>query len=124
MLETIFTSLGYDIGPRGPWVIVFLTFVLGTAAAWRTGQAVASSWSPSWPLAFYALLLSGAVQFLHYALFQGPLFSAPNGLLDAVYLTLVGLLGHRFTRARLMAGGYAFGFERRGPFGWRRKTAP
>ncbi len=123
MLTTILETIGYDIGPKGPWVIVLLTVVLAGAAAWRTGQAVAQSWSPSWPVAVYALLLSAAVQFLHYALFQGPLLSVPTLCSIGRFLAAVALASNRVSRARMMSDNYAFAFEGAGPFGWRRKTA-
>jgi hypothetical protein len=105
------------------WVFVLLTVFMGGGAAWRTGQAVAESWGELWPVAAYTLLLAAAVRFLHYALFSGPLISAPHFAVDFGVLLVLALLGHRTRRARHMGEQYPWLVERSGVLGWRlRKT--
>ena len=50
-------------------VFVFVTFVLGGAAALASGRAVAQAWHSFARVPLYMLPLTGAVGFLHYALF-------------------------------------------------------
>ena len=53
--------------------VLFVTGILGGAAAWATGHALAGTWRPFRQLAGYVLLLGGAVRFVHFALFGGDL---------------------------------------------------
>lgn len=98
----------YEGGPNGLWVFLLVTVILGGAAAWATGRAIASTWKPLWQLAFYLLLLAAAVRFIHYALFAEPLLALANYAVDAVTLIAVGFAGHRATRLRQMARQYGW----------------
>jgi hypothetical protein len=100
-------------------VFLLLTVLLGGAASWRAGQAVAQSWQPVWPVIAYALLLAFAARFLHYALFSGPLLSLPHLALDFAVLVSVGLLAHRVRRTRHMTEQYPWLFRKVGPLSWR-----
>jgi hypothetical protein len=108
-------------GAHGLWVFLLVTVVMGGAAAIATGRAIAATWRPWWQVAAYALLLAAAVRFLQYALFQQPLLSMPNFLVDAALLIALGLLGHRHARACQMSVQYPWLFVRRGRFGWQPK---
>ena len=55
----------YQSGANGLWVFVALTVLLGGAAAFTTGQAIAQSWKPYWQLVWYMVLLAAAVRFFH-----------------------------------------------------------
>jgi hypothetical protein len=35
------------------WLFLLVTVIMGGAAAWQTGRAVASVWKPRWQLVFY-----------------------------------------------------------------------
>ena len=111
-------------------VFLLVTLFLGGGAAWITGRVVALSWEPWWQLVVYALLLAGAVRFLHFSLFGGsfflPLedFAAAMHYFIADFLILMGLagLGRQTTRAAQMSTQYRFLYRRAGPFGWRKRS--
>jgi len=96
------------VGPNTIWIFLGLTCVLGGAAAWAAGRALALTWRPFWMVPAYALALAGAVRFLHYALYEEPLLSAPLFALDAAVLIAVAALGFRLTRARQMRERYGW----------------
>ncbi|MGD9785764.1 MAG: DUF6867 family protein [Hyphomicrobiaceae bacterium] len=103
----------YQSGANGLFVFLVLTVILGGAAAWSTGRAIAQTWKPYWQLATYMALLATAVRFFHYALFGEPLLAIGNYLASLVVLAVAGAAGHLVTRRRQMAQQYAF--ERPGP---------
>lgn len=105
--------------PTGVGVFLLLTVLMGGGAAWRTGQAVADSWGPLWPVLLYTALLAAAVRFLDYALFGGPLRDPVPYAVDALLLLAVALLGHRARRAQHMTDQYSWLFERAGLLSWR-----
>ncbi len=108
-------------------VFVFVTFVLGGAAAVASGRAVAHAWHGFGRVPLYMLPLTGAVGFLHYALFAVPAIPA-GAIADAVAAANVaalaralavaalifvilcgfGFVGWRATRAGQMARQYGF----------------
>ena len=111
----------YEAGPSGGWVFLLLTVVIGGAAAWAAGRAIAQTWRPAWQLPVYALLLALAVRFLHFALFNEPLLAPGNLAVDYVVLLVAAFLGHRAARSSQLADQYGWLFERTGRLGWRRK---
>ncbi|MFA5951120.1 MAG: DUF6867 family protein [Hyphomicrobium sp.] len=120
MLEGLLSLVGYETaGPNGVYVFLLVTILLGGGAAWRTGQAVAQSWSPGWPLIGYTGLLAAAVRFLSFALFGGPLLSLPSYVIDFAILLALSYLGHRAHRAHQMTLQYAWAFEPATPLSWR-----
>ena len=62
-------GLLYDGDPNAGWIFLLLTIVLGGAAAWSAGRALALTWRPIARVPVAMLALSLAVCFLHYALF-------------------------------------------------------
>lgn len=106
----------------GVWTFLLVTVVLGGAAAWLTGRAVALTWRPSYQLAVYTAGLTFAVRFVHYALFGGTLASPWYLLVDFVVLGIFAGLGFRATRARQMAGQYSWLYEQSSPLTWRLKA--
>lgn len=98
----------YVTGANGLWVFLVLTVLLGGAAAWATGRALASTWRPVWKLVAAIMLLAAAVRFFHYAMFAEPLLAPGNYVIDFAVLLAAGLAGYRITRARQMAGSYAW----------------
>lgn len=105
------------------WHFLFITLFLGGAAAWMTGRAMAITWRPYTILILYLLILSAAVRFVHFALFQGTLLSIHYYAVDAAVILIIGSLGFQYNRARQMTTQYRWLYERTGPFGWRRKTS-
>jgi hypothetical protein len=103
--------------------VLFVTGILGGAAAWATGHALAETWRSFWQLAGYVLLLGGAVRFVHFALFDGDLLSVPSYLADMLYLMSIGGLSWRMTHARRMVTQYRWLYERTGPLTWRERAA-
>lgn len=90
------------------WQLLVLTVLLGGAAAWVTGKAIAKTWKPYWQLVWYVLLLAAALRFLHYALFQSILLDAFAYAADALYLIVIAALGHSQARRRQMREQYGW----------------
>ncbi len=101
---------------------LFLTVILGGAAAFMSGRAVAIQWKSLRLLIFYCLLLSLAVRFLHFALFEARLVSLKLLLIDFIVILLVGLLGFRITRVKQMVTQYRWLYQRSGLFWWRERA--
>ena len=100
----------------------FLTLVIGGGAAWMTGRAVAITWRPLYMLIWFMFLLSCAVRFLHFGLFEGTLVSLHYFIVTFVYLAAVGLLGWRLTRTSQMVRQYPWLYEKITPFTWRERA--
>jgi hypothetical protein len=112
----------YDNGPSGLYVFLALTLVLGGAAATATGRAIAQTWRPIWHLAPYSLILSGGVQFLHYALFGEKLLSIQFYIVTVVIALVAACLGYFRMRALQMSTQYSWAFSQTGPLGWSEKS--
>jgi len=106
---------------RGIIDFLLITCFLGGGAAYLTGRAVALTWRPVVYLVVYLFLLTCAVRFIHYALFEGTLLSVYFFVVDAVVLLALGWLGFRMTRAGQMAGQYSWLYRRSSPLSWRLK---
>lgn len=104
------------------WLFVLVTIVMGGAAAWQTGRAIASVWKPRWQLVFYILLLGWAVRFAHFALFEGTFLSLHYYIVDTIVLMLIAFAGWRVARGQQMAQQYEWLFEAPSPGVWRRKA--
>ena len=87
---------------------------LGAAAAFASGRAMASSWSPQWRIVPAAVALAAAVQFLHFALFQEDLLSLHYYLVTLALILLAAWVGYARMRARQMATQYSWAFEQVG----------
>ena len=99
--------------------VLFLTFVLGCGCAWAAGRAIAQSWRPAWIAACALVLMSFALRFLHFALFQEPLLEPVTWLFETVCLMAVGLTSWRHARAAMMVRQYYWLYEAAGPLNWR-----
>jgi hypothetical protein len=115
------TALAAIYGKESLAQIFFVTVVLGGGAAWMAAHTLANSWRSFPQTAFYLLLLAAAVRFVHFALFQGVLFSSSAFLADAAFVVLAGAISWRLTRASRMVTQYRWLYERTGPFTWREK---
>ena len=113
----------YVAGENRAWVFLLVTVVLGGSAAWISGKSIAQTWRPLWQIPAYLILLTAAVRFLHYALFQEPLLPFKNWLVDYSVLLVLAVLGFRRMRALQISTQYAWLFAAHGPFGWRRRSA-
>ena len=105
-----------DYGLRS---FVILT-VLAAAAAWAIGAAFAKSWSPLWLIAPAAAVLSAAVRFLHFSLFQEELLSLHFYLVILIVTLAVSWVSYKSARARQMATQYSWAFAQAG-LGWRER---
>ena len=103
------------------WIFVLLTLVVGGGAGWMTGRAVALTWRPVWKLVWFMVLLTAAVRFLHFALFDGTLLSPYYYCVDFLCIGAIALIGYRFTRTGQMVEQYNWLYERVGPLSWRLK---
>ena len=56
-------------------VFLLVSVCMGGGAAWLAGRAIAATWRPWWHIALYMALLSIAVRFLHFALFESKFLS-------------------------------------------------
>jgi GR25 family glycosyltransferase involved in LPS biosynthesis len=98
-----------------------VTMALGGGSAWMTGRAVALGWDPRWTLVAYVVLLSGAVRFIHFALFDGTLLSLHYHIVDLVVLLAIAAAAYVVTRSGQMGTQYSFAYARTSPFGWAAK---
>lgn len=124
--------MGVD-SPYMPWSFVLVTVLLGGAAAYAAGRALAQTWRPLWQAFAYAAALAAVAGFLHYVLFSesvipgariaglaaqapanpaaaiGQLATAlrPYAIILAT-LSAIALAGYRITRARAMERQYGF----------------
>jgi hypothetical protein len=104
------------------WLFILVTIIMGGAAAFQTGRAVASVWKPRWQLVFYVLLLGWAVRFIHFALFEGTFLSLHFYLVDTMILMAIAFAGWRHARSKQMARQYEWLFASSGPGMWQRKA--
>jgi hypothetical protein len=105
------------------WTFLVLTCLLGGAAAFATGRAIALTWRPFWQALAYMTPLTASVRFLHYALFEEDILAIRPALLALVTLTAVAALAFRTVQARQMARQYPFAYSAAGPFAGVRAVA-
>jgi hypothetical protein len=104
-------------------VFLLVTLVMGGGTAWASGRAIAATWRPWWHVVLYMLILSLAVRFIHFALFDSILLSLHYYLIDFAVCLGFGLIGFRLMRVSQMVTRYSWINERAGVFGWRRRDA-
>ena len=100
---------------------IIVTILLGGGAAYMTGRAVAYSWQPVAKAIAWTIPLTGAVRFIHYAMFEGTLLTPHYFLVDFVILALAAVVGHRVTRYRQMTRRYGWAVEAAGFLSWRQR---
>jgi hypothetical protein len=106
------SSFGVFVGVTG--------ILLGFTAA-LTGQAIADTWRPRWPVVVSAFGLALVARFLDFSLFGGTLLSLPAFLLAWVWLAGVALAAWQVTLAHNMVRQYPWLYEPAGPFRWRQR---
>ena len=95
---------------------LFVTFVLGGGGAWMIGRSTALNWNGWGLMAFYLLLLTVAVRFIHFSLFGGSFFlpfstlgtASYYALIDYIVLFAFAATGRGVMRNRQMARQYGF----------------
>jgi hypothetical protein len=102
-------------------VFVLLTVILGGGAAFLAGRSLAKDWRSLTSLLVFMLPLGAGVRFLHFALFQHPLFSLSHFITTTLILMGLALLGYRLKRVSQMITQYPWLYERSGPLTWRQK---
>ncbi|WP_062211997.1 DUF6867 family protein [Aureimonas sp. AU12] len=99
------------------WVeFLVVTLVIGGALAYAVGRATALGWSGWGLMVLYTLLLTVAIRFLHFSLFNGsfflPVSTLPTalhyGLVDFVILFGVAVVGRLATRSQQVSRQYGF----------------
>jgi hypothetical protein len=105
--------------PENLWTFLLLTCVIGGAAAFATGRAVALTWRPFWQALAYMIPLTAAVRFLHYALFSEDLLALGPALLALVILLVAAGASFWMRQVRQMVRQYPFAFAAANPFAWR-----
>jgi hypothetical protein len=106
------------------WLFLLITGVLGGWLAYMTGKACAETWRSMGQTVVYILILGMAVRFVHFALFEGTLFSARFYIADTIFLMVVGLTAWRATRTRMMVTQYWWLYQRTGPLSFAERPAP
>jgi hypothetical protein len=105
----------------GPLVFLVLTVILGGGAAFLAGRGLARSWKSFWRVFFYTALLTAAVRFFHYALFDGSLLSIPYYAVAYVVLVIAACLGFRSMRTTQMVTQYRWLYERTSRLTWKER---
>lgn len=104
------------------WIFLLVTVVMGGAAAWASGKAIAQTWRPYWQVPLYMLALGFALRFIHFALFQGHFIAPQFYLVDTAILVVLASLGFRYKRTQQMTTQYRWLYEKTSPFGWRERS--
>jgi hypothetical protein len=102
-------------------IFLLVSIAMGGGAAWLAGRATAATWRPWWHLLFYMVLLSLAVRFIHFALFDSVFLSLHYYLVDYAVCLGFALIGFNLMRVKQMVTRYKWLNERTGPFSWRRR---
>ncbi len=95
---------------------LFVTLVLGGGGAWMIGRSTARNWNGWGLMAFYLLLLTVAVRFIHFSLFGGSFFlpfatlgtACYYAFIDYIVLFISAAIGRSVMRNRQMARQYGF----------------
>ena len=103
------------------WVFMLLTIVLGGGAAFLAGRSLAKDWRPVGQLVLFMIPLGAGVRFLHFALFQQPLFSLTQFISTTLILISFAFLGYRLKRVSQMVTQYPWLYERSGALSWKQK---
>ena len=102
-------------------VFLLLTVILGGGAAFLAGRSLAKDWRSLTSLLVFMLPLGAGVRFLHFALFQHPLFSLSHFITTTLILMALAILGYRLKRVNQMITQYPWLYERSGLLTWRQK---
>ena len=101
-------ALADVLAPFLGWDFVIVTLLLGGAAAFASGRAIADTWRPVWQLPLYMLPLAAGVRFVQFAVFKSPLLSGGRYLIDLAVLGILAAAGYLLTRRKQMARQYGW----------------
>ena len=96
------------LAPYLGWNFIIVTLLLGGAAAFASGRALAETWRPLWQLPLYMVPLGAGVRFVQYAVFKSPLLSGGRYLIDLAVLGTLAAAGYILTRREQMARQYGW----------------
>jgi hypothetical protein len=94
--------------PHGLASFLLLSAGLAGAGAFASGRALALTWQPFWLALFYVVLLTVGERFLHFVLFQEPIWTPGPCALDYGLGLAIAALAYYRTRAHQMARQYGF----------------
>jgi hypothetical protein len=97
-----------DDGGRTLLVFLGLSAVLGGAAAFATGRALAKHWRTLWYARFGLVPLGAGVRFFLFALFDEPLISLHGFAADYAVVLGLALLGFKLARRIQMKRQYGW----------------
>ena len=106
------------------YIFLLVSVVIGGAAGFSTGRAIALTWRPGWHLIASALVLGVAVRFIHHALFGASFLLSHYYFIDAFLVLIAAFTGFRLTRVKQMTTRYRWLYEAAGRFGWKPATPP
>lgn len=98
---------------------LFVTLVLGGGCAILAGRAIAKTWRSMLVAVAAMFPMAMAVRFVHFALFNETLLSAPAYLFELMVLLCAACLSFQRTRALQMVLQYYWLYELEGPMRWR-----
>lgn len=101
---------------------IIITCLIAGWAAWRFGAALAATWRPYRQVVLYALPFAMAVRWVHFALFQGALFSLHYYLVDVLVVASFASLAYFRVRAGQMSRQYHWLYRKNGLFSWLKAT--
>ncbi len=104
------------------YAFIAFTIIMGGAAAYQTGRAVALTWQSIWQLLPYVLLLTFTIRFLYFAVLEQSLLSLQFFIVDFIVLLIAAIIGWRLKRAKQMTSQYGWLYAPAGSFGWRLKS--
>jgi len=85
---------------------LFVTFVLGGAAAFLSGRAIARIWQPWWMTVPAAFAVGIGVRFIHFALFDAAFAVLRFFAVDTLIVFAFALAGYWVARERQMTRQY------------------
>jgi hypothetical protein len=101
------------------YLFILVTLVMGGAAGFSSGKAIAQTWRPGWHLVASALALGVGVRFIHFALFGASFLTPQFYAIDTLLVLLATVAGFRLTRVKQMTTRYRWLYRSTGPFGWK-----
>jgi hypothetical protein len=101
------------------YLFILVTLVMGGAAGFSSGKAIAQTWRPGWHLVASALVLGVGVRFIHFALFGASFLTAQFYAIDTILVLLATFAGFRLTRVKQMTTRYRWLYRGAGPFAWK-----
>ena len=96
----------YEEASLGTFLLV--TIIMGGAAGWLSGRAIALNWQARWTLIPAAIGVGAGIRFIHFALFGATFVSPQYFVVDTIFILAAAFVGYRVARQRQMARQYGF----------------